>query len=83
MTDQPTPADLLALAGRALYGEQWQAPMARLLDVSLRRIQYYAAKDRQPPPSMLHELAGHLDANAVECHDLAARLAARAQDSKP
>lgn len=81
MTDTPSNAQLLASAGRALYGEAWQSDMARLLGVSLRRVQYYAANERQPPPSMLDEVAGHLRSRATECHDLALTLATRAQDS--
>jgi hypothetical protein len=81
MTDSN--ATLLCRAGVALYGEQWQAPLARLLSVSLRRVQYYAAEARQPPDSMLLEVAGHLRGRAAECHALALILSERAQDSKP
>lgn len=77
----PTNAELLAAAGRAFYGEAWQSDLARLLGISLRRVQYYAANERQPPASMLAELAGHLQNRAVECHDLALTLHERAQDS--
>ena len=81
MTDAPTNADLLAAAGRTLYGPEWKRALARLLNVAERRMHYYAANERQPPASLLNELAGHLQNRATECHDLALTLATRAQDS--
>ncbi|MCA3700830.1 MAG: hypothetical protein IOB84_13740 [Brevundimonas sp.] len=74
MTDRPTNAELLCQAGQAMFGETWQSDLARLLNVSLRRVQYYAAGARQPPDSMLAEMAGHLEAKAGECKALAATL---------
>lgn len=83
MTDTPTTsADLLCAAGKALYGEAWQSDMARLLGVSLRRIQYYAANDRQPPDSMLAELAERLAERSTACKDLS-RTISRAIKPKP
>lgn len=35
--------DELVQAGRALFGERWQAPLARALGIDLRRMQRYAA----------------------------------------
>jgi len=43
MTDTATNAQLFAAAGRALYGENWQSPMARKLGINLRSVQYIAA----------------------------------------
>jgi len=48
--------------------------MARLLRCSLRRIQYYAADARQPPATMLVEIAEHLAARSQGCRDMADRL---------
>lgn len=38
-----TDADLVARTGRALYGQEWQSPLARDLGVQLRTIQRIAA----------------------------------------
>ena len=46
MTDRPTAAELVAMAGRALYGVDWQAPMARALVVQLRTVQRVAEAAR-------------------------------------
>lgn len=43
MTADPTAAEVVALAGRALYGESWQTDMARALGVQLRTVQRVAA----------------------------------------
>lgn len=76
MTDRPTNAQLLAQAGRALFGDQWQSDMARTLNVTLRRVQYYAANERQPPASMMQEVAGLLEVRAGECKALSKTIAA-------
>ena len=76
MTDATTSnAALLCEAGRLLFGPAWQSEMARALGVSLRRIQYYAADARQPPATMLAELAAMLATRAGECKAMARRLA--------
>ena len=75
MTDATTSnAALLCEAGRLLFGPAWQSELARLLRCSLRRIQYYAADARQPPATMLVEIAEHLAARSQGCRDMADRL---------
>lgn len=74
LTDQPSNAALLCEAGRLLFGPAWQSELARTLGVSLRRIQYYAADARQPPATMLAEIAAMLATRAGECRDMADRL---------
>lgn len=74
MTDQPSNAALLCEAGRLLFGPAWQSELARTLGVSLRRIQYYAADARQPPATMLAEVAGLLATRAGDCKTMARRL---------
>lgn len=47
--------EILARAGRALYGEmEWQAPFARALGVSLRTLQRWLAGQGEPHPDVLH-----------------------------
>ncbi len=75
MTARPSNAALLCEAGRLLFGEQWQSDLARLLGISLRRVQYYAADDRQPPDGMLAELASHLEQRSTACKAMSKRLA--------
>jgi len=75
MTDPaPSNAALLSEAGRLLFGDAWQSDTARLLGISLRRVQYYAADARQPPATMLAELATHLAARSTDCKAMAKRL---------
>jgi hypothetical protein len=74
LTDQPSNAALLCEAGRLLFGPAWQSELARTLGVSLRRVQYYAADARQPPATMLAEVAGLLARRSDECRDMAQRL---------
>lgn len=70
----PSKAALLCEAGRLLFGEQWQSDLARLLNLSLRRVQYYAADERQPPDGVLAELAAHLEQRSGECKAMSRRL---------
>jgi hypothetical protein len=39
----------LETVGRALYGDQWQAPLARDLGVATRSVQRWIAGDRETP----------------------------------
>lgn len=47
-----TPTDLRQI-GEALYGPEWQTPMARALGVSLRSVQRWAAGKPIPDPDRL------------------------------
>lgn len=77
-----TPA-LLAAAGTLLYGPEWQAPMARDLDVADRTVRRWAAGQSRVPPGVADDLAGRLDAHATrlravprQCRELARQLRA-------
>jgi hypothetical protein len=64
--------ELLASAGRALYGDEWQAPFARALGVNPRTLRGWLAGKGEPHPDVLRR-----------AHDLLSRhahavLAARA-----
>lgn len=49
--------ETLGEVGRALYGEAWQSPLARDLDVNLRTLQRWAAGDFQIPEGIWAEIA--------------------------
>lgn len=63
-----TPSDLLRAAGEALYGEQWQAPLAEGLGINRRTIRRWLDGDNEPP-------AGVWAALAAICHDRRETLA--------
>lgn len=46
MTGEET--DILKLAGEALYGRQWQVPLARDLGVTDRTVRYWATGSGRP-----------------------------------
>lgn len=51
---------LISRIGRALYGRDWQAAMARDLGVNTRTTQRYASQDASPPRGVITELAERL-----------------------
>lgn len=75
----PTAAELTAMAGRALYGADWQSPMARALSVQLRTVQRVAAaaaegRDYPAARAWRLELAGLVDGRTNELRALFALL---------
>lgn len=60
---------LLALAGKALYGDQWQRPLALALERDNRLVRRWAAGDRDIPQEVWEPLRALL-------RDRAAALAA-------
>jgi hypothetical protein len=44
--------NLLHQTGEALYGPQWQSPLARALAVNVRTVQRWASGRNEPPPSI-------------------------------
>jgi hypothetical protein len=51
---------LLIRGGEAIYGPNWQSPLARALDINLRTIQrWYAGGPGAPPMGMLNQLIEH------------------------
>ncbi len=53
--------EMLASAGRALYGDdKWQAPFARALGVSQRTLQRWLAGQGEPHPDVLRRAHGLL-----------------------
>lgn len=84
MTTRPTNAELFCAAGRALFGENWQQPTARLLGWTLtngqnRAVQRIAAaasagEDYRIAPPVMAELAQHLEKRSRDCAKLAQML---------
>lgn len=76
----PLPSSLVAEAGRLLYGEEWQSPLARDLDLNLRTVQRIAAaaakgEPYRIAPGVLAELVERLAKHASDCMALRAELA--------
>lgn len=43
---------MLHRVGRALYGPEWQTPLANALGINIRTVQRWAAGDFNPPPGV-------------------------------
>lgn len=76
---QPHPSQLVAEAGAALFGEDWAAPLARLLDLNertVRRLKAAAIAGQPYPiaPGVLAELKAALLAQAQGLQHLARRF---------
>ena len=65
---------LLTDVGRALYGDQWQSPLARDLQVNDRTMRRWIARDTSPPAALDAELIRLVDLRVAELQSLAARL---------
>ena len=70
------PIDLLAACGSALYGPQWQSPLARDLGISDRTVRRWLAGTSEMPAGVLSELLQLLQARAVTLGNLAQQLRA-------
>lgn len=66
--------DLLSECGRLLYGEQWQAPLARDLDINRRTIRRWLSADQTIPGRLAGELAQLARGRAVSLGGLAQKL---------
>lgn len=60
--------------GRALFGDQWQVPLARELDVADRTVRRWAAGDVAPPAGVWPDLAKICRAHALKLARLAERI---------
>lgn len=82
MTDAPTNAELVAMAGKALYGVDWQAPLSRRLDVQLRTVQRVAAaagegRDYPAARAWLPDMARLIEERGGELRALGALITQR------
>ena len=66
-------ADLLKRVGEALYGAQWQSPLARDLGVSDRTMRRWAAPEG-PPDSIIGELLALVRARSTTLGEIAEAL---------
>ncbi|CAK9063489.1 Uncharacterized protein SCF082_LOCUS32872, partial [Durusdinium trenchii] len=64
------PADQFVRIGQSLYGERWQADMARALEMSLRNVQYLAAGERPVHAGIASDLLDILPARGAELAQL-------------
>lgn len=71
---QVIPPDVLARVGRALYGDQWQTPLARDLNMNERSVRYMAAGDRGISPGIVRDLVTIIEARGAELGALAKDL---------
>jgi hypothetical protein len=80
MTGALTPAERLELlirGGEALYGPNWQSPLARGIGVNLRTVQRWAAGDFAPPPGVLERLLEHARERIAEIKQAREEIAGR------
>ncbi|WP_338575755.1 hypothetical protein V8J38_11270 [Brevundimonas olei] len=87
-----TNAQLFAAAGKALYGERWQQPLAALLgwpldergqNRTVQRIKAAAERGEEYriSPNVMQELSGHLDGHAALLQAISASI--RDAQTKP
>jgi hypothetical protein len=67
---------LLHRCGAALYGERWQSPLARDLDVAVRTVQRWAADSNPMPAGIWPQICRLLRRRNVEIATLQQHLAA-------
>jgi hypothetical protein len=73
------PRAILLRAARALYGDDWQSPLARHLGVSLRTVQRWASGISRPP-DLRAQLAALCRERAVTLRGTALALDRLARD---
>lgn len=74
-----TPAELEQI-GRALYGEQWQTPLSRDLDISDRSVRYLADGTRPVHEGLARDLLRVVAARGVELTQLTRLIADKVGD---
>jgi len=77
-----TSSKLLSAVGVALYGEQWQAPLARALGVNRKNIQRWASGQYEPALGIWADLAAIVDARRQALTKLATPLSEAATGVK-
>ena len=64
----------LSEAGKLLYGDEWQTPLAREFEVDSRTVRYWVARDRAIPPHVIAALPELLRQAAVKGRQAAADM---------
>lgn len=67
-------AEQLKRAGKLLFGDQWQGPMARLLKVDARRIRDWLQGRRPIPIGIKREVIGFLNESSIKTGSYANEL---------
>jgi len=75
-------ADQIGDIGRQLYGEHWQAPLARALGINTRLLRYWLSGEARPSPGQEQRLVALTEHAAAEPHRQARKLAAALQRPK-
>jgi hypothetical protein len=74
----PCPHDallrLVRVVGALLYGDRWQAPLSRDLQVSDRQVRRWDAEERQIPDDIADDLLRALEGRIVELKAARKRL---------
>lgn len=69
------PPDALIRAGRAMFGDNWQTPIARELGVSDRSVRYWTKGEHAIPAGVVGDLVKILRARGRKMDALADELA--------
>lgn len=69
--------DLIRRVGHALYGDQWQEPLARDLDISGRAVRYWFKRPSGAPEGILIKLLVILKQRAQTVSNVIADVEAR------
>lgn len=67
-------SEILRLVGHALYGERWQRPLSRDLNVSDRMLRYWAAGSHASPPDLNGKLLALLKARGLRINEVIALI---------
>jgi hypothetical protein len=69
-----TSKSLLFQAGEALYGRDWQSPLARALGINLRRMQRWATGEYQPSEDNWRDIVELLCERQISLSDVYEKL---------
>lgn len=72
--DKKTDAELIEIAGKALYGDLWQRALARALDISERTVRYWAAGRNNIKPGVWDDVRTLLSDQEAKCQETAALI---------
>lgn len=65
---------LFSELGAAIYGPQWQSPLARALGINVRTVQRWAAGESDPPATVMNDLVAMFIEHAKHIAKLAERV---------